>query len=68
LEVSCCCWVVLCRLYNTLLCIDFEEAVQLYEFGHDFQGINFVGQICCCEVFFLVGNYECAVVKYFLEA
>jgi hypothetical protein len=46
----------------------FEEVVQLYGFGHVFQGKNFVGQICCCEVFFLAGNCEYVAVMYFPEA
>jgi hypothetical protein len=47
---------------------NFKEAVQMYGFGHDFQGRKLWGQICCCEVFFLAGNCECAAVMYFPEA
>jgi hypothetical protein len=47
---------------------NFKEVVQLYGFGHDFQGRKLWGHICCCEVFFLAGNCERAAVMYFPEA
>jgi hypothetical protein len=46
----------------------FEEAVQLYGFGHEFQDKILWGTVWCCEVFFLAGNCEFVADMYFPEA
>jgi hypothetical protein len=53
---------------NSFIGTYFEEAIQLYGFGHVFQGKNFWDKFLAMRYFFLARSCECDAVKYFIEA